>query len=100
MTGLLSIPAKDGSRHFASLPATRDCYEVRDHVQDLEGAALTRFHCDGVTEAWIEFAPLGESFSINDQFGEYWFFVGSSTCPEQALHSVKVHWAALLGRGA
>ena len=100
MAGLLDIRTKDGSRKFASLPATRDWYAVRDHVQSLEGATLTEFLCDGVTEAWIDFAFQDESFTINDQFGEYWFFANNPACPEPSLHAVKAHWSALLGSGA
>jgi len=100
MTDLLDIRASDGSRRFVSLPATKDWYAVRDHVQSLAGATLTRFLRDGVTEAWIDFAYLGESYSINDQFGEYWFFVNDPACCEQAMHAVRAHWAALLGSEA
>jgi hypothetical protein len=62
---------RDGSRHFAALPETRDWYAVRDHVRWLPGAELTGFLCDGVTEAWIDFRFRGHRFSINDQYGDY-----------------------------
>jgi hypothetical protein len=92
--------AHDGSRKFASLPATRDWYAVRDHVYLLGGTKLTGFVCDGVTEAWIDFTFLGESFTINDQFGEYWFFSNNASCNEQHLIAVKAHRVSLLGSGA
>lgn len=73
---------------------------MRGHTHSLNGAELTGFVCDGVTEAWIDFTYLGESFTINDQLGEYWFFVGNASCSEQHLLAVKAHWASLLGSGA
>jgi hypothetical protein len=99
MESLQDIRAHNGSRQFASLPATQDWYVVRDHTHSLSGAALTGFACDGVTEAWIDFTYLGESFTINDQFGEYWFFVSNASCNEQHLLAVKAHWASLLSNG-
>lgn len=99
MEHLQDIRAHDGSRWFASLPASRDWYAVRDHTHLLSGARLTGFVCDDVTEAWIEFVFLGESFTINDQLGEYWFFASNASCGEQHLHAVKAHWVSLLGSG-
>ena len=86
----------DGSRCFAALPQRVLWYEVRDHVARLEGASLTAFVCDGITEAWIDFDYEGYSFSINDQFGEYWFFVAKPECPDDVLVSVVRHFGALL----
>jgi hypothetical protein len=100
MESLQNIPAHDGSRQFASLPATQDWCVVRDHTRSLPGAELTGFVCDGLTEAWIDFTFHGESFTINDQLGEYWFFVSNASCNEQHLLAVKTHWASLLGSGA
>lgn len=97
MKDLLDIRADDGSRQFASLPATSDWYAVRDHVQSLAGARLTHFLCDDVTEAWIDFMFDDESFTINDQSGEYWFFVQNPACAGRTLHVVRGHWEALLG---
>ena len=99
MEVLQDIRSHDGSRQFASLPATRDWYEVRDHTILLFGAELTGFVCDGVTESWIEFTCFGESFTINDQFGAYWFFVKNALCNQEHLLVVKARWASLLGGG-
>ena len=65
----------DGSRHFGELPHTKMWYGVRDHIKKLAGADLTDFITDHVTEAWIDFSYRHHRFSINDQFGAYWFFV-------------------------
>jgi len=96
MIPLLDIRMNDGSRHFAALPQTRLWYDVRDHVSSLAGAALTGFLCDKVTEAWIDFTYEGQSFTINDQLGEYWFFVNDPTCPADVLTEVATHFAHLL----
>lgn len=97
MTKLFDIRAHDGSRHFVSLSANRDWYAARDHVARLSGAKLTGFLCDGATEAWIDFAYKNHSFTINDQFGEYWFFVDDPLCPEEILREIAVYWEQLLG---
>jgi hypothetical protein len=97
MPRLLNFAMNDGSRHFASLPATASWYSVRDHAMTLPGATVTGFLCDEVTEAWIDFTYKGEAFTINDQFGEYWFCVTNPRCPESLLSEVAAHWERLLG---
>ncbi len=91
MVALLHVPMHDGSRQFAELPLRADWYEMRDHLLRLPGATLTKFLCDGVTEAWIDFAYEGHAFTINDQFGAYWFFVADPACPEALLRAVIDH---------
>jgi hypothetical protein len=81
MSRFFDMLMKDGSRHFAGLPQTVLWYEVRDHVSKLPGAKLTGFICDDITEAWIDFSYRDHKFSINDQFGDYWFFVRSHLAP-------------------
>jgi hypothetical protein len=85
----------DGSRHFGELRLRADWYEVRDHVPRLPGASLTKFICDGVTEAWIDFAYEGNDFTINDQLGAYWFFVASPACSDPVLRTVLDHFERL-----
>jgi hypothetical protein len=93
---LINLIMHDGSRHFGDLPQTVLWYAVCDHVAQLPGATLTGFVTDGVTEAWIDFAYQGHSFSINDQFGDYWFFVKDPACPDEILREVLNHFADLL----
>ena len=88
----------DGSRHFGVLPQTMSWYEVREHTRALPGTILTGFVTDHVTEAWIDFKYCGHNFSINDQFGEYWFFVEDPGCSEDVLKSVLAHFQLLLGK--
>lgn len=87
----------DGPRKFAELPQTRLWHDLLDHLQMLQGAIVTDFVTDGITEAWIDFTFRGHSFSINDQFGNYWFFVNDPTCPDETLTSVVTHFERLLG---
>ena len=99
MTELLyNLIMHDGSRHFGDLPQTALWYDVRDHVARLAGATLTGFVTDDVTEAWIDFTYRGHAFSINDQFGDYWFFVNDPNCPAEILCEVLSHFAKLLVR--
>ena len=95
---LINLIMHDGSRHFGDLPQTRLWYAVRDHVARLPGVVLTGFVTDDVTEAWIDFTYQGHAFSINDQFGDYWFFVNDPACPDDVLNDVLSHFAELLDR--
>lgn len=97
MVSILDLRMADGSRHFGDLPATQDWFAVRAHVAALPGAVLTEFVCDGVTEAWIDFNFRGQHFSMNDQMGEYWFFVRDPGCPDEILALVLTHFSLLLG---
>ena len=89
----------DGSRQFGELPQTALWYELRDHIEKLAGAAVTNFVTDNVTEAWIDFSYRGYRFCVNDQFGDYWFFVADPTCSDGILQSILAHCKLLLGDG-
>ena len=94
---LQNFTMADGSRQFATLPQTVTWYEMRDHIAQLEGAKITGFLTDGITEAWIDFADCGYKFTINDQHGEFWLFVNSRRCSEDILTTVAAHVAQLTG---
>src|SRR6266498_2065978 len=96
---LLNVIMNDGSRKFGELPQTVLWYELRDRIQRLDGADITGFLTDDVTEAWIDFTYRGCRFSVNDQFGGYWFFVDSPKCPDDILEAVLSHCQLLLGSG-
>lgn len=95
-TKLVNQAMSDGSRKFAALPQTKIWFELRDHLLTLPGLAMTDFICDGITEAWIVFTYRGYSFSVNDQYGEYWFFVDEPRCPDDALAAILSHCGRLL----
>ena len=69
---------------------------MRDHVAGLRGGELTGFLTDGVTECWIDFSFEGHEFSVNDNFGDYWFFVRDAQCPDNVLNAVAEHFEILL----
>jgi hypothetical protein len=101
MPRLIDMRMHDGSRHFAGLPETYDVaspqwYALRDHVAQLAGASLRGFVTDDVTEAWIDFEFRGQKFSLNNQHGEWWFFVDDPSCPDPVLHEVLDHFERLL----
>ncbi|MGH9906529.1 MAG: hypothetical protein ACRD8U_13220 [Pyrinomonadaceae bacterium] len=95
-TELLNIIMHDGSRNFGDLPQTATWYELRQHIEGLNGASVTGFITDHVTEAWIDFDFRGHHFSVNDQFGTYWFFVKNPDCPDDVLEAVLSHCRLLL----
>jgi len=88
---LLTRTTNDGSRWFAELPESRSWRELRDHLARLSGVYITKFLTDEVTEAWIDFAYRGHTFSVNNQFGDYWFFVREPGCPDDILIEVVSH---------
>ena len=88
---LLNVVMNDGSRRFGELPQTVLWYGLRDHIERLDGAEVTNFITDNVTEAWIDFSYRGYRFSVNDQFGDYWFFVDDPKCPDKVLEAVLSH---------
>jgi hypothetical protein len=93
---LLNIIMRDGSRHFGDLPQTASWYALRDHVARITGAEVTGFVTDHVTEAWIDFTYKGHRFSVNDQYGDYWFFVEDPACPNDILNEVLFYCSLLL----
>lgn len=96
MAELSTLIMHDGSRYFGDLPQTTNWYLVRDEVVKLPGAELKSFVTDHITEAWIDFSYQGHQFSINDQYGDYWFFVKDPACPDAILLAVLEHFKSLL----
>jgi hypothetical protein len=96
---LIDIRMNDGSRHFGSLRETYDWHRLRAHLHGLPGARETEFVTDDITEAWIDFEFRGHHFSLNNQFGEWWFFVDDPLCPDADLRDVLQWCERLLGAG-
>jgi hypothetical protein len=92
----IHLPTHGGGRQFAALPQTTDAVTLRNHLAQLPGVQLGCF-LHSVPESWIDFALGGHEFSINDQFGEYWFFVANPDAPDELLQQVVSHATALLG---
>lgn len=85
----------DKSRHFVLLPQSTAPLRLLFHVFALLGAFPTAY-VPSVTESWIDFRFRGHRFSINNQYGEFWFFVQDPTCPDEIVEKVAAHFAKLL----
>ena len=85
---MLNSIMEDGSRYFANFPETVSFERLREIVNQLENAREISFITDQVTEAWLDFTYQGHSFSINNQNGEFWFFVEDPACPNEILFAV------------
>ena len=93
---IFDIRMHDGSRHFADLPETCFFDKLREYAPTLAGVTETGFITDWVTEVWLDFDFCRHQFSINNQHGDYWFFVEDPECPEQILRAVLDHFRLLL----
>lgn len=99
MPEIYDMRMRDGSRHFAALPETEPWESLHEHVWRLEGVSGAGVMTDGVTEAWIDFTYRGHEFSVNNQSGEFWFFVEDPACPAEVLEAVLSHCKLLLEGG-
>ena len=85
----------DGSRHFVSLPEVKEPPAMFWHIFRL-GFAFPYFYLSNAMESWIDFWYKGYRFTINNQYGEYWFFVKNPLCPEKILNDVAAHFSKIL----
>lgn len=88
---------QDGSRQFAVLPECFPFAGLRDHVAQLDGAVVTGWVEDGVREMWLDFTYCGRAFAVNNQMGEFWFFVKDPACPDAILRAIVDHCERLVG---
>lgn len=86
----------DGSRHFFEIPETVFFDELQEIAKKLNGANETNFITDWVTEVWLDFEYRGHQFSINNQHGNYWFFVENPHCLDKILSEVAEHFRKFL----
>jgi hypothetical protein len=93
---LLNLTMNDGSRQFAEISETVFFDKLREFAKSLKGAKETDFITDWITEVWLDFEYRGNKFSINNQFGEYWFFVRNPICSDEILIEVYEHFRNLL----
>ena len=93
---LLDGRMADGSRHFASLPEKRSWRALQRHIAKLPSVALGELVSDGVSEVWFDFRFEGHDFTVNNQLGEYWFFVRDPSCTDSVLHRVADHCSLFL----
>ena len=95
---LIDVRAKDGSRHFAALPEAITWECLRNHIATHRDATITEYRTDHVTEVWIDFAFRGHNMTVNNQFGEFWFFVADPNCPDSILADIVSHCEKVLVR--
>lgn len=84
------------ARHFVDFPEVIFFDEFKDHLELLEDLEITEFEIDGVVEMWLEFLFRGQHFYVNNQFGDYQFFVKEPKCPEEILLEIADHFRRLL----
>jgi hypothetical protein len=95
MPKLISETMHDGSRLFVLLPQSKSSLRLLLHIFSLSGAYPTSF-TPSLGETWIDFHYQGDRFTINNQFGDYWFFVANPGCPDAKLQKVADHFAKIL----
>jgi hypothetical protein len=95
---LLNSIAHDHSRQFVNLPESVDWEVLRGHLEKMPDAIVTDYVSDGVTEMWLDFTYKKNKFSVNNQFGEYWFFSQNPACPEEILIEIVEYCGNLLSQ--
>ena len=96
LSDLLENKLNDGSRHFVDMPEVVFFDDFYDHTEELDDARITEFITDGVIGMWLDFEFRGHEFSITNQFGDYWFFVRDTKCPDKILFEIIEHYRQLL----
>jgi hypothetical protein len=93
---LLQDTMNDGSRNFLLLP-TGSTPPIRlvFRVLSLWGAYPTAY-IPSLGESWIDFRYKKQKFSINNQYGDFWFFVENPKCPDSVLLEVANHFERIL----
>lgn len=93
---LLQYTMNDGSRNFLLLP-TGSTPPIRlvFRVLSLWGAYPTAY-IPSLGESWIDFRYKRQKFSINNQYGDFWFFVENPKCPDSVLLEVANHFERIL----
>lgn len=90
-TRLFNFKAEGGARQFARVPETMTWPDLLSQLQTVPGLTVGNSSIDNTAEAWIEFSYRGHSFKVNNQFGDYGFFVQDPSCPDEILLEVVNH---------
>lgn len=80
-----------GARRFAALPESVDFATLRQLVSALPDARILQF-IETIPEVLIVFDYHGHQISINNQFGEYWFFARDSATPDRELEELTFYF--------
>jgi len=93
---LLNDTMNDGSRNFILLPVgNTPPIRLLLRVITLWGAYPTAY-IPSLSESWIEFRYKRHTFSINNQYGDFWFFVKDPSCSDELLFEVINHFKGVL----
>ncbi len=94
---LIDDKMNDGSRNFILLPVGSTApIRLIFRIFTLWGAYPTAY-IPALGESWIDFRYKKNKFSINNQYGDFWFFVKNPDCPKEILDEVACHFAGILG---
>jgi hypothetical protein len=93
---ITNIIANDGSRQFLSVPETVSWKKLRKMIEKLDGAVETNYISDEFCEMWIDFTYKQHKFTVNNQLGEYWFFVEDINCPDSVLSELASYFIGVL----
>lgn len=93
---LLDDRMHDGSRNFLLLPVgSTPPIRLLFRVFTLWGAYPTAY-IPSLSESWIDFKYRKHCFSINNQNGDFWFFVKDPECSNDLVREVAEHFRAVL----
>lgn len=82
---LQNVRAADGSRLFAEVRDTIGAEALVARIQAAPEADSVCLLTDGIVESWIDFRYRDRQFTVNTQFGDFWFFVNDASCPDEIL---------------
>ena len=82
-----TLLAPGGQLNFYDHPGTTPWNVLERRLRKLEGLEFKGVY-PGLAQAWIDFKFQGHEFSIDTQWGDYWFFAEDPTCPTDILSKV------------
>jgi hypothetical protein len=92
---IINLIMHDGSRHFLCVPELIFPNALVERMQANPEFLVTQF-LDGAVESWIDFDFRDWKFTINNQFGDYWFFAEDPDCPVEILAAIRDQFATIL----
>jgi len=85
---IFSIISHDGkSKHFFSLPELIPMEELTKSLESIPGVDIKNELTDSVTEIWVDFNYQGSNYSVNNQHGDYYFFVDDLELSDEILQN-------------
>ena len=93
---LYKTESHENWRHFVDMPEVIFFDHFYDYLEELEGTDITSFVADGTIEMQLDFNFRGHRFFVDNQLGDYRFFVKDANCPEEILFEIIEHFRVLL----